>query len=71
MSALSKKRRGICSAELRPASHRRAKHAAFLSRTKLIDFLSDAADCRSRRVLKKHGVAPDFGDDVMPVSQGQ
>lgn len=46
-----------CPAELRAASHRRAKRAAVLSNMPLVDFLSHAADCRSRPILKRHGLA--------------
>lgn len=60
-----------CPAELRPASHRRAKRAAVLINMPLVDFLSLAADCRSRRVLKKHGLPFDERKDSEPVSRAQ
>jgi len=51
--------RSTCPTELHAPAHRRAKHAAMLSGSKLVDFLSEASDRCARRVFRKHGLDAD------------
>ena len=44
---------------IQPASHKRARLAANLTRRTLIDFLSEAADKLSAPILRKHGIDSD------------
>jgi hypothetical protein len=58
----------LCPAEIRPASHRRAKRASILLEPPILlrDFLSDAADEKARGVFRTLGL----DENGKPVSRG-